>query len=131
MVRWLCCVAVLVSALPAIGATPVFVDGAGVCAGRTPCFTTIQAGVNNAGPAPAIVNVFPGDYESVDLGLMGSAIGGSTGDLTLRTVAADGDPEFGTARILPASGDTIFNTPLFMGDIFIHGFTVKSPNGDG
>ena len=45
----------------------VFVDGAGMCAGHSPCFTTIQAGVNNASPSPATVSVFPGTYaESVD-----------------------------------------------------------------
>ena len=127
------CVTLAIPSIRAFGAQAVFVDGGGICAGFAPCFTTIQNGVNNAGPPPAVVNVFPGDYaESVDLGLMGSAIAGSTGDLTLRTVDAAGDAALGTARILPATGKALFNSLIsFNGNLSIRGFTVKSPNDDG
>ena len=61
----------------------LFVDAAGTCDGMTPCFTTIQQGVNNA-VADSAVLVFPGTYaESVNLDLMGSAIAGSPGDISI------------------------------------------------
>lgn len=74
-------------ATPAAAAPVVFVDALGVCAGNAPCFTTIQAGVNNA-TAPmgsaAQVRVFPGTYvENVDVSLMGSAVAAGPGDLLL------------------------------------------------
>ena len=51
-------------------------------------FTTIQAAINNASPGDVIA-VKTGTYtENVDLSLMGSAIGGSPGNLAL--VAVDG-----------------------------------------
>jgi len=111
----------------------VYVDGTGACAGLDPCFATIQLGVNNAGPPPATVFVFPGTYaESVDLSLMGSAIAGMLGDLTLRTVNAAGVETDGTARVLPASGSPFFTSAvLFPGDLTIEGFTVQSPDNDG
>lgn len=61
---------------PAWAASPVYVDATGSCGGNTPCFTTIQAGVNNAGGSiPAFVIVYPGTYpENVNLSSMGSAI---------------------------------------------------------
>ena len=126
-------VLIVAASAPARAATPVFVDGAGMCAGLTPCFTTIQVGVNNAGPAPALVNVFPGTYaESVDLGLMGSAIAGSAGDLTLRTVDSAGTPAAGTVNVLPAAGAALRDSlSPFPGNVTIEGFTVKSPNDTG
>src|SRR5215210_357374 len=51
-------------------------------------FTTIQAAVNNASPGDVIA-IKTGTYsENVNLSLMGSAIAGTPGDLTL--VAVDG-----------------------------------------
>src|SRR5215218_1283795 len=51
-------------------------------------YTTIQAAVNNASPGDVIA-VKTGTYaENVNLSLMGSAIAGTPGDLTL--VAVDG-----------------------------------------
>ena len=74
----------LLGAVPAPAAQIVFVDAAGGCAGNAPCFTTIQAGVNNAGPGSATLFIFPGTYtESVNLDLMGSAIGGTPDDIAL------------------------------------------------
>ena len=119
---------------PARAAIDVFVDSGGVCAGKTPCFTTIQAGVNNAGPPPAAVFVFAGTYnESVDLGLMGSAlIGGSAGNLMLRSVDSTGVPNQGGVSVLPAAGAALRNSLLpFPGSITIDGFTVKSPDDSG
>ena len=113
-------------AAPADADTPVYADGAGGCNGLTPCFTTIQEAVNNAGPAPAEVFVFPGTYaETVDLGLMGSDIAGSAGDLALTTVNASGAPAPGTATISPASGEPIFAFS-FPGALTIDGFVATS-----
>src|SRR5215468_9795656 len=120
---------ILAASVPSYAAIATFVDGAGICAGKTPCFTTIQAGVNNAGPPPASVFVFPGTYaESVNLGLMGSAIGGSAGDLMLRTVDSAGNETSGGVSVFPATGPAFRNslTP-FVGNITLDGFTVKSP----
>ena len=67
----------------------IYVDAAGTCGGLTPCFTTIQAGVNNATAngmsGDRLVVVFPGTYaESVNLDLMGSAVmGGTRGDINI------------------------------------------------
>ncbi len=127
------CAAVVAVDSPARAAMDVFVDGAGMCAGHIPCFTTIQAGVNNAGPAPATVSVFPGTYhESVDLGLMGSAIAGSPGNLTLATLDGAGLPAHGGVNVFPASGPALKNSlPVFPGTITVDGFTVKSPDSSG
>lgn len=75
------------AASPLQAAQIVFVDDLGDCEGNTPCFTTIQQGVNNAS-APmdeqAQVRVFPGTYnESVNLFLIGSAVGGIQVDLLI------------------------------------------------
>ena len=91
-------------------------------------FTTINRSESRS--APAVVNVFPGDYDSVDIGLMGSAIR-IAGDLTLRTVDADGDPALGTAQISPASGPAVFTRGPLPENVSIHGFTVISPDDDG
>ena len=79
--------------LTAVAATPlhaaqiVWVDAAGTCQGNTPCFTTIQQGVNNASAPPsqqAEVRVYPGTYnESVNLFLIGSAVGGVQVDVLI------------------------------------------------
>jgi len=112
-----------------LAATPVFADGAGACNGSTPCFTTIQEAVNNAGPAPAVVNVFPGTYpENVDLDLMGSAIVGSPGDITLQTVNATGAPTNGTATVNPATGSAIVGFSFV--NVTIDGFIASSADID-
>src|SRR5215471_1567499 len=123
----------LAAPAPSHAAVTTFVDGAGTCAGKTPCFTTIQAGVSNAGPAPAGVMVFPGTYpEHVDLGLMGSAIGQSPGDLMLRAVDSMGVPTSSGVSVLPAAGAALRNLLApFPGAIIIDGFTVKSPDESG
>ncbi len=113
------------TASSALAATPVHVDDDGVCAGQSPCYTTIQAGIDNAGPAPAVVRVFPGTYvESVDVSQMGSAIAEAAGSLTMRTVNASNDPATGTATIAPASGAAIHGS--IPGSLTIIGFEVSS-----
>jgi hypothetical protein len=135
LARWaaLLGLSVVVASASAQAAVQTFVDGAGLCNGQTPCFTTIQAGIKNAGPAPAGVFVFPGTYaESVNLGLMGSVIGGSAGDLMLRAVDSMGVPTTGGVNIFPGAGPALRNslTP-FVGNLQIDGFTVKSLNDTG
>src|SRR3972149_6528412 len=127
-------------ATPAGAASPVFVDPGGGRNGSTPCFTTIQAGVNNApdpdaalGGAFAEVFVFPGTYaESVNLSLMGSAVAGAPGDLRLVTADASGTPTPGTATVNPAAGPAFRNSVgPFPGNLALDGFVVLSPDSHG
>ena len=88
---------------PIGAASATFADPAGLCAGSSPCFLTLQEAVDNAGPAPATIDVFPGIFaESVDLTGMGSAIGQGVGDLTIQGVDATGAPATGLATVDPA-----------------------------
>jgi hypothetical protein len=115
-------------------ASATYADPGGTCAGLTPCFTTIQAAVNNAGPAPATVSVFPGTYnETVDLGLMGSDLGGGVpGDLTLQAVDAAGSPANGTATINGNPGEAIWNSVSpFAGALTIDGLILNSATDSG
>jgi hypothetical protein len=119
-------------------ASPVFVHPTdATCGGMgtagTDCFSTIQQAVDNAGPAPAQVFVFPGTYsESLDLSNMGDAIGGSPGDISLMTVDATGAPAAGTATISSPNGPALFNSQgPFPGTIRIEGFNVTSADEDG
>src|SRR6185436_137581 len=48
------------SGSPAMAAN-LYVDGAGACAGNSPCFTTIQAAIN-AAAAGDTINVYAGTY---------------------------------------------------------------------
>ena len=113
-------------------ATPTYADPGGTCASLTPCFTTVQEAVDNAGPAPAVVNIFPGTYaESVDLADMGSAIAGSAGDITLQAVDAAGDAAVGTVTISPVSGIAIYESAFpFAGSVTINGVIATSPDSD-
>ncbi len=125
--------AVHLSTSIAAAATPVFVHPTDPdCRGKgvpgTTCFSTIQDGVNHAGPAPAVVNVFPGTYaESVDLSQMGSAIGGGTGDLTVQAVDNSGMPKAG-ATVSPAAGSAFRTSGGFLGDFTLDGFVAASGN---
>jgi len=124
-------VSILCLAVPAAADT-AYVDGAGVCNGLVPCFTTIQAAVVGTA-APAEILVFPGTYmETVDLAQMN---GGTKGDISLTTVDGTGSPTPGTASIEPPMLAAILHdmaeaTP-FTGDIVIDGFIVLSVNDDG
>src|SRR3990170_8132431 len=123
-------------ATPAGAASPVFVDPGGGCNGSTPCFTTIQAGVNNAtdpdaalGGAFAEVFVFPGTYaESVNLSLMGSAVAGAPGDLRLVTVDASGAPTPGTASLISnaLTGTIRHSTTPYPRRIKLEGLVVRN-----
>src|SRR5690349_17744671 len=86
-------------------------------------YTTIQAAVNNASPGDVIA-VKTGTYnENVDLTLMGSAIAGPRGDLTL--IALDGA---GTA-VLNGAGVKIGQSGAFGANLTVNGFTIASSNG--
>ena len=123
--------AMLAIAAPlAMAATTVFVGTAG-CNGLTPCFNTIQAGVNNAGGGPATVYIFPNTYaESVDISLMGSADGGPA-NLTLQAVNIFGLPAVGTVLVSPAVGEAFWNSVDPFGfDLTINGINVSSGSTD-
>lgn len=123
----------------------VFVDAAGSCGGQTPCYTTIQAGVNHATvsmTSSGLVIVFPGTYpESVDLSLMGSAVvGGVPGDIIVGTGtsfesligAAFGAPNPPTSTVDPPTGPAFFNSVSpFPGSIDLIAFNVVSKNTHG
>ncbi|MCB1057271.1 MAG: hypothetical protein KDD11_17360 [Acidobacteria bacterium] len=128
--------------LPAAAAPTTHADPAGICAGASPCFTTLQQAVDNAGPAPATIRVFPGIYpESVDLTTMGSAIGQTLGDLTIQGVDTGGAPTMGQARIDPGapggpgSGRALGAFDLMVGEVdmnlTLRGLEATSPDSDG
>ena len=110
-------------------ANDVFVDGTGNCGGHSPCYTTIQMGVNHA-VAPANVFVFPGSYpESVNLSMMSTP-----GNITI--VAGTGlDVDKihpGSVTVNPAMGAAFYNSVSpFPGDVQIIGFIVMSGDSDG
>jgi hypothetical protein len=114
-------------------AAPHYVDGAGSCASKTPCYTTISAAVA-ASQMGDTIYVFPGTYaESVNLSTMKSP-----GDINLITVDAAGTPQAGTATVDPGavggpgSGQAFFNSiSPFPGSVTFNGFTVDSPDADG
>ncbi|MCB1033104.1 MAG: hypothetical protein KDD47_04640, partial [Acidobacteria bacterium] len=130
------------NALPAGAAPTTHADPAGICAGASPCFTTLQQAVDNAGPAPATIRVFPGIYpESVDLTTMGSAIGQTLGDLTIQGVDAGGAPTAGQARVDPGapggpgSGRALSAVDVMVGvvdmSLTLRGLEATSPDSDG
>jgi parallel beta-helix repeat protein len=135
--RWCLLVAVgllaclVVGVVPAAGAGgAVYVDKsvARDCAGLTPCYQHIQAGVKHAQPGDTIY-VFPGTYEEgVDLKQMETE-----GNITLITVDANGNPTPGTVTIdNPADTSEIYTgDPVvpFDGDVTIDGFVVRSEYG--
>ena len=125
------------AAASAASGTAVYADPAGVCAGLSPCFTTLQAAVDSAAPAPATVGLFPGTYaESVDLDAMGSAAGGGPGDLTLQALDAGGMPATTGVLIDPGApggpgagfGLVAGQTVPFAGGIALLGLAVTSPD---
>lgn len=119
-------------------ATPVYADLNLACAGLTPCYATVQEAVDNAGPAPAEVGIFPGIYaESVDLTAMGSNLsGGGPGDIMIQALDAAGQPATSGVEIDPdASGGpgmgsamTTGENAAFDGDITVQGLTMTSPD---
>ncbi len=132
--------------LLATGGRSASVDAAGrvfvhptdpTCAGMgtagADCFTTIQEAIENAGPAPAEVLVFPGSYaESVDLSGMGSAVSSSPGTVSIIAVNEAGASTPGVAMVNPLEGPAIFNSEEpFAGTIEIDGLSVTSPDEDG
>ena len=87
-------------------------------------FTTIQAAVNNAAPGDVIA-IKAGTYaESVDLSLMGSAIGGPRGALSL--VSVDGQ---GLAS-LSGAGYKLHNSGVFGASLVVDGLKFSSQDND-
>ncbi|MEJ5248248.1 MAG: hypothetical protein WHS90_10800 [Caldilinea sp.] len=81
---------------------------------------TIQAAVNNASPGDVIA-ICAGVYnESVDLSLMGSAISGPMGNLTLQAS--------GPVTIAPAAGPAIWISARFDGDVTLIDLATTSPD---
>lgn len=112
----------------------MYVDDGGGCAGFSPCFQTVQEGVDNASGE---VFVFPGVYnESVDLTGMGSAAGGGMADLRVAGVDESGavpsdDDFFGDALARITGANPISARPLFTGSLFISGFETVASTGPG
>ncbi len=83
-------------------------------------YATIQAAVNHAAPGD-VITICAGAYpESVDLSLMGAAIGGLPGDLTLQGS--------GGVTIAPGGGPALYISALFGGDLTLAGFVAASPD---
>ncbi len=117
--------AVQLFAVAAFAAANVFVDPVDpTCSGMgttgVDCFTTIQAAVDNAGPAPAVVQVAAGAYvESVDISAMGSAIAGVPGDIEIIGAGS------ATTLVTPPVGRAFWNSVApYPGSIRIKGFDV-------
>ena len=122
-------VCLVVGVAPAAGAGgAIYVDKYPVrdCAGLTPCYHSIQVGVNHAAPGDTIY-VFPATYEEgVDLSQMDPE-----GDITLITVDASGNPTPGTVTVDNPGNDSEIYTgdPPFDGDVTIDGFVLRSLYG--
>lgn len=121
-------------------ASQVYADPAQICAGLTPCYASLQQAVDHAGPAPALIGVFPGVYaESVDLSGMGSAIAQAPGDLSLQALDGSGQPADSGVVVDPAapggpgSGAAIGTGPNagFPGDLTLLGLAFRSPDANG
>jgi hypothetical protein len=88
-------------------------------------YTTIQAAINNASPGDSIL-IKTGTYnENLNLSLMGSAIGGTTGNLSL--VAADGP----ATAVVSGAGVKLTNSGAFNGSVTIDGLRFSTTNEDG
>ncbi len=116
--------------LPSWAANTVYVASSDpTCGGNgapgTSCFTTLQAGIDNAGPGASTINVLEGTYAGGDIGAMGSAIAGGPADLVIQGF---GD---GLKEIIPSVGDRgIWNGSVFAFAVTLRGLSVTSPDRD-
>jgi parallel beta-helix repeat protein len=92
------------------------------CGGNTPCYTSIQAGVDAAKSGDTIY-VYPGKYdESVNL-----SAADAHRDLTLIAVNAAGVPTPGTVTVEYSGIEAeLFTSPALDGDLTIDGFILHS-----
>ena len=124
---------VLLLAATATHSATIFVDPNGVCGGEPTCFTSIQQGINNAVSGDEL-RVFSATYfESVDISLMGSALGpAADGDITITAVDASNIPAPGTVLLRPPTGACLFHSnSFFIGNVSIIGLDVQSVDDDG
>jgi hypothetical protein len=123
--RWL--LALLLIVLPTVflvPAAPARAAGIVVDPGGGGNYTTIQAAINNAAPGDTVL-IRSGTYnENLDLTLMGSAIGGARGNLTL--YAVDGP---GTVSLV-GSGVKLRNSGAYNGHLLIDGVRFSSTDND-
>lgn len=98
---------------PAQAATLTVCPGSGA-------YATIQSAVNNAAPGD-VISICAGTYaENVNLSLMGAAIGGLPGDLTLQGS--------GGVTIAPGAGNAVYISTSFGGNLTLSNFVATSPD---
>ncbi|HEY0605705.1 MAG TPA: hypothetical protein VGD58_22470, partial [Herpetosiphonaceae bacterium] len=125
MTSWMVGVIVLMALMLFPTAAPVSAATIVVNPGGGGNFTTIQAAINNASPGDTIA-IKTGTYtENLNLSLMGSAIGGTTGNLQL--IAVDGP---GTVN-LTGAGTKISHSGAFNGSLIVNGLNIATTNEDG
>lgn len=103
--------------MAAAGNAQIAVDGAGACGGSSPCYTTIQAGVN-AAAAGQTVTVYPGNYVEnvlINTGISLQSLSGAANT----TITGIGPNNYQAPVMIqgPVSGVTIGGSPN-------HGFTI-------
>ncbi len=131
--RWLILAGLITQVHFSAQATLRHVDSNGLCAGLTPCSTTIQAAVNQAAPNDEI-RVFSGLYvESVDLSLMGSDPGPATnGNISFITVDQNNLPTPHTVLVKSSVDPGFTHTDAaFTGNVTIDGFRITASADDG
>src|SRR5687768_12647754 len=119
MSRMLCRAGRIAALATVLAVFPHVAESAVLTVGPAGSYATIQGAVDNATPG-SVVDVSPGTYlESVDLSRMGIAIGGSPGDLTIRSVG-------GVVVVSSASGPAFRNASPYAGDLTLQGLSLSS-----
>ena len=110
-------------------ASTLYVDGAGVCGGNSPCFTTIQAAIN-AASAGDTINVFKGTYvEEINIDKALTLLGPNAGinpNTGTRVAEAVIVPDFSDPVNSSFAGPQIVT--LAADGITFNGFTVDGDN---